>query len=165
MMRIILFLGTNFAVMVMAGIAITVLTALGVIPPGAYSLQMLIYAAAFGMGGSLISLALSKWMAKRSMGVQVIDPAQPGSDVERWLLETVHRQADQAGIGRPEVGVFNSPDPNAFATGARKNNALVAVSTGLLSLMDKDEVEAVLGHEVGHVANGDMVTLALIQGV
>lgn len=165
MTRIILFLATNFAVMVMASVAISVLTALGVIPPGAYSFQMLIYAAAFGMGGSLISLALSKWLAKRSMGVQVIDPARPGSETERWILETVHRQADQAGIGRPEVGIFNSPDPNAFATGARRNDALVAVSTGLLSLMDRDEVEAVLGHEVGHVANGDMVTLALIQGV
>jgi heat shock protein HtpX len=104
-------------------------------------------------------------MAKRSMGVQVIDPQQPGNDTERWLVSTVQRQAQQANIGIPEVGVFDSPDPNAFATGANKNNALVAVSTGLMQAMSREEVEAVLAHEVSHVANGDMVTMALIQGV
>jgi heat shock protein HtpX len=116
-----------------------------------------------GFGGSFISLALSKFMAKRAMGVQVIE--QPRSETERWLVETVRRQAAQAGIGMPEVGIFQSPDPNAFATGMRRNSALVAVSTGLLQNMKADEVEAVLGHEVSHVANGDMVTMGLLQGV
>jgi heat shock protein HtpX len=116
-----------------------------------------------GFAGAFISLAMSKWMAKRAMGVQVI--AQPSSEVERWLHATVQRQAQQAGIGMPEVGIFDSPEPNAFATGARRDAALVAVSTGLLRSMDRGEVEAVLGHEVSHVANGDMITLTLIQGV
>jgi heat shock protein HtpX len=124
---------------------------------------LLVFAAVFGFGGALISLAMSKWSAKRMMGVRVID--KPRDQIESWLVETVRRQASEAGIGMPEVGIFESPEPNAFATGANKNKALVAVSTGLLSRMRKDEVEAVLGHEVGHVANGDMVTLALIQGV
>jgi heat shock protein HtpX len=119
--------------------------------------------AVIGFGGSFISLALSKFMAKRAMGVQVI--GQPRSETERWLVETVRRQAAEAGIGMPEVGVFQSPDPNAFATGMRRNAALVAVSTGLLQTMNADEVEAVLGHEVSHVANGDMVTMGLLQGV
>ncbi len=163
MLRIVLFLATNVAVMIAASIAIAVLTATGIIPPGAVSAQHFVFAAVFGMGGSFLSLAISKWMAKRAMRVQVIEA--PSNETERWLVQTVHAQAEQAGIGKPEVGVFDSPDPNAFATGMSKNNALVAVSTGLLHVMDKDEVEAVLGHEVGHVANGDMVTLALIQGV
>jgi len=124
---------------------------------------LLVLSAVIGFGGSFISLALSKFMAKRAMGVQVI--AQPRNDTERWLLATVRRQAEAAGIGMPEVGIFNSPDPNAFATGMRRNAALVAVSTGLLSNMGADEVEAVLGHEVSHVANGDMVTMGLLQGV
>jgi heat shock protein HtpX len=124
---------------------------------------LLVLSAVIGFGGSFISLALSKFMAKRSMGVQVIE--QPRSDTERWLVETVRRQAAQAGIGMPEVGIFQSPDPNAFATGMRRNSALVAVSTGLLQNMNADEVEAVLGHEVSHVANGDMVTMGLLQGV
>jgi len=124
---------------------------------------LIIMSGAFGMGGSLISLALSKWMAKRSMGVQLIEI--PKTQQEEWLLSTVEMQAREAGIGMPEVGIFNSPQPNAFATGMSKNSALVAVSTGLLANMTQGEVEAVLGHEVSHVANGDMVTLTLIQGV
>jgi heat shock protein HtpX len=124
---------------------------------------LLAFCAVFGFGGAFISLAISKWMAKRSMGVRVIE--QPATPVEHWLVNTVRAQAEQAGIGMPEVGIFDSPEPNAFATGARRDAALVAVSTGLLNKMDRGEVEAVLGHEVSHVANGDMVTLALIQGV
>jgi heat shock protein HtpX len=120
-------------------------------------------AAIIGFSGSLISLFLSKMMAKRGMGVQVIE--QPSTPFERWLMETVARQSQAAGIKMPEVGIFDSPEPNAFATGWNRNDALVAVSTGLLQHMTKDEVEAVVGHEISHVANGDMVTLALIQGV
>ncbi|MCY4149518.1 MAG: protease HtpX [Gammaproteobacteria bacterium] len=125
--------------------------------------SLLIFAAAFGMLGSFISLAMSKRMAKKFSGAQVIE--SPRNAQERWLLETVERQARKAGIGMPEVAIFNSPQPNAFATGMSRNNALVAVSQGLLEHMSKTEVEAVLGHEVSHVANGDMITLALIQGV
>jgi heat shock protein HtpX len=121
------------------------------------------FAALFGFGGSFISLAISKWMAKRAMGVQVIE--QPRTETERWLVNMVRMQAQAAGIGMPEVGIFESPEPNAFATGPRRDNALVAVSTGLLNRMSQKEVEAVLAHEVSHVANGDMVTLTLIQGV
>jgi heat shock protein HtpX len=124
---------------------------------------LLIYSAVAGFLGSFISLAMSKGIAKRSMGVQVIE--QPTNEVERWLVSTVHKQAEQANIGLPEVGIFNSATPNAFATGMNKNNALVAVSTGLLNTMSREEVEAVLGHEVAHVYNGDMVTMGLIQGV
>ena len=120
-------------------------------------------AAVFGFGGSFISLLISKWIAKRSYGVQVIE--QPRSEIEHWLLSTVTRQAQQAGIGMPEVGIYDSPEMNAFATGANRNNALVAVSSGLLYSMSRDEAEAVLAHEVSHIANGDMVTLTLIQGV
>jgi len=163
MLRIVLFLATNLAVLLMAAIAMAVLTALGVIPPNAPYVQLLIWCALFGFGGSFFSLAISKWMAKRATGAQVI--TRPSNDVESWLVATVQRQAQQAGIGTPEVAVFNSPDPNAFATGMFRDSALVAVSTGLLRLMNKQEVEAVLGHEVSHVANGDMVTLTLIQGV
>ena len=162
-MRILLFLATNFAVLFMAGIAMSVLTALGVIPRDAPYLQLLIWCALFGFGGSFISLAASKWIAKRSTHARVID--SPANDAEQWLVSTVERQAQQAGIGMPEVAVYDSPDPNAFATGMSRNNALVAVSTGLLQLMNKEEVEAVLGHEISHVSNGDMVTLTLIQGV
>lgn len=125
--------------------------------------SMLVYCAVIGMGGSLVSLLISKWMAKRSSGAQVIET--PSNSTERWLVETVARQAKAKGIGMPEVAVFPSPQPNAFATGASRNNALVAVSSGLLQHMNKEEVEAVLGHEIGHVANGDMITLTLIQGV
>ena len=119
--------------------------------------------AVIGFGGSFISLAMSKFLAKRSMGVQIIE--QPANRTEQWLMETVRRQAQQAGIGMPEVGIFQSPDPNAFATGMRRNDALVAVSSGLLQNMNAEEVEAVLGHEISHVSNGDMVTMGLLQGV
>jgi heat shock protein HtpX len=124
---------------------------------------LLVFSAVFGMGGSLISLAMSKWSAKRMTGAAVID--QPQNKTQEWLLATVKRQAEMAGIAMPEVAIFNSPDINAFATGMSRNSALVAVSTGLINNMKMDEAEAVLGHEVSHVANGDMVTLALIQGV
>ena len=163
MLRILLFLATNLAVLFMAAIAMAVLTALGVIPPDSPYISMLIWAALFGFGGSIFSLAISKWVAKRSTRAHVIE--SPSNDIEQWLVGTVKRQAEQAGIGMPEVAVFDSPDPNAFATGMFRNSALVAVSTGLLRLMNKQEVEAVLGHEISHVANGDMVTLTLIQGV
>lgn len=163
MLRILLFLATNVAVLMMAAMAMAVLTALGVIPPDAPYASLLIWCALFGFGGAFFSLAISKWVAKRATGARVID--KPANDVERWLLDTVQRQAGQAGIGMPEVAVFNSADPNAFATGMFRNKALVAVSTGLLQLMKQDEVEAVLGHEVAHIVNGDMVTLTLIQGV
>jgi heat shock protein HtpX len=163
MLRILLFLATNLAVLVMAAVAMAVLTALGVIPQNAPYLQMLIWCALFGFGGSIFSLAISKWVAKKSTRAHVIE--KPSNETEQWLVSTVERQAQKAGIGMPEVAVFDSPDPNAFATGMFRNNALVAVSTGLLRLMNKQEVEAVLGHEISHVANGDMVTLTLIQGV
>ena len=160
MMRIGLFLATNLAVLFILNLIITVL---GLNQPGTNWMPMLIIAGIFGMAGSFISLMASKTMAKRSSGAQVIE--HPKNDTERWLVRTVHLQTEQAGIGHPEVAIFESTAPNAFATGANKNNALVAVSTGLLNTMDKNEIEAVLGHEVSHVANGDMVTLSLIQGV
>ena len=163
MLRILLFLATNLAVLLMAGIAMAALTAFGVIPPDAPYVTMLIWAALFGFGGSIFSLAISKWVAKKSTRAHVIE--NPSNPTEQWLITTVTRQAEQAGIGMPEVAVFDSPDANAFATGMFRNSALVAVSTGLLRLMNKQEVEAVLAHEISHVANGDMVTLTLIQGV
>ena len=163
MLRIALFLATNLAVLVLAAIAMYVLTALGLIPQNAPYTQMLIWCALFGFGGSFFSLAISKWVAKRSTRAHVIET--PSNETERWLVGTIERHAKQAGIGMPEVAVYDSPDPNAFATGMFRNKALVAVSTGLLRLMNKQEVEAVLGHEISHVANGDMVTLTLIQGV
>jgi len=156
--RIALFLMTNLAVLVLAGIVMSVL---GVNPNQMSGL--LVMAAIFGFGGSFVSLLLSKWMAKRSTGAVVI--TQPRNDTERWLLQTVERQARAAGIGMPEVAVYDGPEVNAFATGANRNNALVAVSTGLLHHMSEEEAEAVLGHEIAHVANGDMVTMALLQGV
>ncbi|NIK01018.1 protease HtpX [Xanthomonas cannabis] len=156
--RIFLFLLTNFAVLMLAGIVMSVL---GVNP--AQMSGLLVMAAVFGFGGSFISLLLSKFMAKRSTGAQGITEAR--TPTERWLLETVRRQAQAAGIGMPEVAVYDGPEINAFATGANRNNALVAVSTGLLQNMSQDEAEAVLGHEIAHVANGDMVTMALLQGV
>ncbi|CAH2708232.1 Protease HtpX [Xanthomonas campestris pv. nigromaculans] len=156
--RIFLFLLTNFAVLMLAGIVMSVL---GVNP--AQMSGLLVMAAVFGFGGSLVSLLLSKFMAKRSTGAHVI--TEPRTPTERWLLETVRRQAQAAGIGMPEVAVYDGPEINAFATGANRNNALVAVSTGLLQNMSQDEAEAVLGHEIAHVANGDMVTMALLQGV
>jgi heat shock protein HtpX len=165
MMRIVLFLLTNLAVIAVASITLSLL---GV---GSYLEQgnnlnlsnLLAFCLVFGMAGSFVSLLISKWMAKRSMGVQLIE--QPQNASEQWLYSTVKALSNKAGIGMPEVGIFQSDAPNAFATGWNKNNALVAVSTGLLQRMNKDEVAAVLGHEIGHVANGDMVTLALIQGV
>ncbi len=156
--RIILFLATNFAVLILAGIIMSVL---GVDPSQMSGL--LVMAAVFGFGGSFISLLLSKFMAKRATGAQVI--TEPRSETERWLVETVRRQAQAAGIGMPEVAIYDGPEINAFATGANRNNALVAVSSGLLQNMNRDEAEAVLGHEISHVANGDMVTMALLQGV
>ena len=160
MSRVLLFLSTNFAVVLVLGF---VLNLLGLNQQGSGSTPFLIMAAVFGMGGSFISLWMSKSMALRSTGARVIE--SPNSELERWLVATVHTQAETAGIGKPDVAVFDSTAPNAFATGANKNAALVAVSTGLLNNMSRDEVEAVLGHEVSHVANGDMVTLSLIQGV
>ncbi len=164
MKRVLLFVLTNFAILIVASVTLRLL---GVEPwlneRGINFNSLLIFGAVLGFGGAFLSLALSKWMAKRTMGVQVI--ATPKSEREMWLVETVRRQAEQAGIGMPEVGIFESPTPNAFATGARRNAALVAVSSGLLERMGRQEVEAVLGHEVSHVANGDMVTLTLIQGV
>ncbi|KQQ75498.1 protease HtpX [Xanthomonas sp. Leaf131] len=156
--RLFLFLLTNFAVLMLAGIVMSVL---GVNP--AQMSGLLVMAAVFGFGGSFVSLLLSKFMAKRSTGAQVI--SEPRTPTERWLLETVRRQAQAAGIGMPEVAIYDGPEINAFATGANRNNALVAVSTGLLQHMSQDEAEAVLGHEIAHVANGDMVTMALLQGV
>ncbi|MEB2186987.1 protease HtpX [Xanthomonas campestris pv. campestris] len=156
--RVVLFLLTNFAVLILAGIVMSVL---GVNP--AQISGLLVMAAIFGFGGSFISLLLSKFMAKRSTGAQVI--TEPRTQTERWLVDTVRRQAQAAGIGMPEVAVYDGPEINAFATGANRNNALVAVSTGLLQHMREDEAEAVLGHEIAHIANGDMVTMALLQGV
>ena len=162
MKRVLLFLATNLAVMLVLSIVLSVLSSFfGISTRGSGGL--LLMAAVFGFGGSIISLLMSKWMAKRSYGVQVIE--QPRSEIEYWLFNTVQRQAQQAGIGMPEVGIYDSPDMNAFATGANRNQALVAVSSGLLYNMSRDEAEAVLAHEISHVANGDMVTLALIQGV
>ncbi|MDK9705696.1 MAG: protease HtpX [Desulforhopalus sp.] len=158
MFRIVLFLATNLAILVLLGVVMSVL---GVNPRTTSGL--LVMAAIFGMGGSFISLAMSKWIAKKSTGAQVI--VNPSNPTEQWLYTTVRRMAEQAEIGMPEVAIYDSPDMNAFATGMKKHDALVAVSTGLLQNMSKDEVEAVLAHEISHVAGGDMVTLALIQGV
>jgi heat shock protein HtpX len=156
--RVVLFLATNLAVL---GLLSVVMAVFGINPQSMAGL--LVMAAIFGFGGSIVSLLISKWMAKRATGAHVIDT--PRNDTERWLFDTVKRQAQAAGIGMPEVAIYDAPEINAFATGANRNNALVAVSTGLLRAMDRDEAEAVLGHEVSHVANGDMVTMALLQGV
>ena len=158
MFRIVLFVATNLAILVLLGIVMSIL---GVDAKSTSGL--LVMAAIFGMGGSFLSLAMSKWLAKQSTGAQVI--VNPTNPTEQWLYTTVRRMAEQAEIGMPEVAIYDSPDLNAFATGMKKNDALVAVSTGLLQNMSKDEVEAVLAHEISHVACGDMVTLALIQGV
>lgn len=158
MFRIVLFVATNLAILVLLGIVMSIL---GVDSKSTSGL--LVMAAVFGMGGSFISLAMSKWIAKKSTGAQVI--VNPTNPTEQWLYTTVRRMAEQAEIGMPEVAIYDSPDMNAFATGMKKHDALVAVSTGLLQNMSKDEVEAVLAHEISHVACGDMVTLALIQGV
>ena len=162
--RVGLFLATNFAILMVLGVSMQLLGIDAYLADGGLNLTGLLFmSAVIGFAGSFISLAMSKSMAKRSMGVRVIE--QPRSAEERWLVETVQRQARQAGIGMPEVGIFDSPQPNAFATGMKRNAALVAVSTGLLHHMRPDEVEAVLGHEISHVANGDMVTMGLLQGV
>jgi heat shock protein HtpX len=164
MKRIFLFVVTNLAVVALLSVVIFIIEQVfGVHLAGQGLGGLLVFAAVFGFGGALISLALSKWTAKRMMGVRVI--TTPQSDLENWLLATVKRLADQAQIGMPEVGIFDAAEMNAFATGARRNAALVAVSSGLLRSMSRSQVEAVLGHEVTHVANGDMVTLALLQGV
>ena len=166
MLRIALFLGTNIAILLILSITFSILGFDSLLAQNGVDLDLnalLVYSAVIGFSGSLISLFMSKCMAKKSMGVQII--TQPGSELESWLVNTVSFQARTAGIKMPEVGIFNHPSPNAFATGWNKNDALVAVSSGLLQNMNRDEVEAVLGHEVSHVANGDMVTLALIQGV
>ncbi len=166
MKRIFLFLATNLAILVVLSITLRLLGVESLLDEQGVGLDyksLLIFAAVFGMGGSFISLAMSKWTAKRFTGARVIE--QPHNETERWLVETVQRLTRQAGIGMPEVAVYEAPDMNAFATGMRRDNALVAVSSGLLQAMNRDEAEAVLAHEISHVANGDMVTLALIQGV
>jgi heat shock protein HtpX len=166
MMRILLFLATNAAILVLISIVFQVFGFEGILAENGVDLNLqalLVMSAVIGFGGSFISLAMSKFLAKRSMGVKLIE--QPANSTEQWLVSTVKRQAEQAGIGMPEVGIFDSPEPNAFATGMSRNNALVAVSAGLLQNMDANEVEAVLGHEITHVGNGDMVTMGLIQGV
>ena len=166
MTRIFLFIATNIAVIALISITFQILGIEGLLAANGVDLNLyalLVMSAVIGFGGSFISLAISKWMAKRSMGVQIIEnPAHPQ---ERWLVDTVAKQAENAGIGMPEVGIFQSDTVNAFATGMSRNNALVAVSTGLLQAMTADESEAVLGHEVSHIANGDMITMGLIQGV
>ncbi|WP_397476308.1 protease HtpX [Pusillimonas sp.] len=165
MKRIFLFLMTNLAVLVVLSITLNVFGVGRYITAQGMDLgQLLIFSAIVGFTGSIISLLISKWMAKRSTGARVIDPQAPANSRERWLVDTVHQLADRAGIGHPEVAIYQGA-PNAFATGAFKNNALVAVSTGLLESMTEEEVTAVLGHEVAHIANGDMITLTLIQGV
>jgi len=164
MMRILLFIATNLAVVLVASITLSLLgvdsymTAQGL----DYG-NLLAFCLVFGMAGSVISLLISKWMAKRSMGVHIIENANNAD--EQWLISTVQELANKARIGMPEVGIFASPQANAFATGWNRNNALVAVSTGLMNKMSREEVKAVLGHEIGHVANGDMITLTLLQGV
>ena len=166
MKRIVLFAATNIAILVVFSIVLKLFGVDRFLEEQGTGISyngLLIFAAALGMGGSFISLAMSKWTAKRFSGAQVIET--PRNATEQWLLQAVQHQAQQAGIGMPEVAIFNSPDVNAFATGMSRNNALVAVSSGLLNSMRREEAEAVLGHEVSHVANGDMITLALIQGV
>jgi heat shock protein HtpX len=166
MLRIGLFLLTNLAVVFLASITLQLLGVESILQQNGVDLDLgslLVFCAVFGMAGSLVSLLMSKFMAKRAMGVQIIE--QPQGRQQQWLISTVQQLSQDAGIGMPEVGVFPSQVSNAFATGWNKNDALVAVSDGLLNRMSADEVKAVLGHEIGHVANGDMVTLALIQGV
>jgi heat shock protein HtpX len=160
--RITLFLATNLAVMVLLGLVLSVLRNVFGLNLGQNG-PLLVMAALFGFGGAFVSLAISKWMARRMTGLVTIDP--PRNADEAWLLAVVRRHADASGIAMPEVGIYDAPEMNAFATGPSRNSALVAVSTGLLRGMDRDQAEAVLGHEITHVANGDMVTMALIQGV
>ncbi len=164
MKRVALFLATNLAIVLVLSVTMRLL---GVEPylneQGLNLASLLVFAAVMGFGGAFISLAISKWTAKKSVGAQVI--TEPRTPTEQWLVQTVARQAQTAGIGMPEVAIWDSPEVNAFATGMNRNSSLIAVSTGLLQKMTREEAEAVLGHEVAHVANGDMVTLALIQGV
>jgi heat shock protein HtpX len=164
--RILLYIATNVAVLLVLSITLRLLGVDRILDQQGTGLDLnslLIFSAVLGFAGSLISLAMSKFTAKRAMGVRMIE--QPANATESWLVETVRRHAQAAGIGMPEVGIFDSPEMNAFATGARRNNALVAVSSGLLQGMTQQQADAVLGHEISHVANGDMVTLTLIQGV
>jgi heat shock protein HtpX len=164
--RVVLFLITNIAVLLVLGIVLSLLGVDRILDEQGVGLDLanlIVFAAVFGFGGSLISLAISKWTAKRMTGARVI--TSPSGETEAWLMQIVRKQAEKAGIGIPEVAIYEASDVNAFATGMRRNNALVAVSTGLLRSMNRDEAEAVLAHEVTHVANGDMITLALIQGV
>ena len=166
MKRILLFLAVNMAVILVLSIVLGLLGIGSILDEQGTGLDyraLLIFAAVIGFGGSLISLAISKWTAKIATGAKVI--TRPSNETETWLLSIVKKQAEEVGVGMPEVAIFNSPAPNAFATGMNRNNALVAVSTGLLQAMNKDEIEAVLGHEMSHVASGDMITLTLIQGV
>jgi len=161
-----LFLATNIAVLLLLSIVLRLLGVQSILDEQGVGIDynsLLIFSAVLGFGGSLISLAMSKWIAKRSTGARVI--TQPANEVESWLLSRVGQHAQQAGIKMPEVAIYDAPEPNAFATGARRDAALVAVSTGLLRGMRREEVDAVLGHEISHVANGDMVTLTLLQGV
>lgn len=162
MKRIALFLATNLAVMLVFSIVLNIVYAVTGMKPGSLS-GLLVMAALFGFGGSIVSLMMSKSMALRSVGGVVID--SPRNETEHWLMNTVARQAEQAGIGMPTVAIYDAPDINAFATGAKRDDSLVAVSTGLLHSMTRDEAEAVLAHEISHVANGDMVTMTLMQGV
>lgn len=162
MKRIILFIATNLAVVLVLGVVLNIVFSMLGISRNSVG-GLLVFCALFGFGGAIISLLISKWMAKRAYNVQVIE--QPRNEMEHWLLSTVTRQAQQAGIGMPEVGIYDSPDMNAFATGASRNSSLVAVSSGLMYSMSRDEAEAVLAHEVSHIANGDMVTMTLLQGV
>jgi heat shock protein HtpX len=164
MKRIFLFLATNLAIVLVLSLSMQILGVEPYLNASGLNLgALLTFAFVMGFGGSLISLAISKWMAKKSMGVQVIE--RPANATEQWLVDTITRYAQQAGIKTPEIGIYQADDVNAFATGMSKNSSLIAVSTGLLQRMSRAEAEAVLGHEVAHAANGDMVTLALIQGV
>ncbi len=162
MKRMMLFLATNLAVILVLSIVLNIVYAVSGMTPGSLS-GLLVMAAVFGFGGAFISLLMSKKVALRSVGAQVIE--SPRNETEHWLLETVQNQSQEAGIGIPQVAIYDSPDINAFATGAKRNDSLVAVSTGLLHSMTRDEAEAVLAHEVSHIANGDMVTMTLMQGV
>lgn len=165
MKRTMLFLATNLAILIVLGVILNITGANRFLTPQGLDIQtLLVFSTIIGFGGAFLSLLISKWVAKRTTKARVIDPEAPGNAREAWLVQTVHQFADRAEIGRPEVAIYDGP-PNAFATGAFKNNALVAVSTGLLESMTEEEVAAVLGHEVAHIANGDMVTLTLIQGV
>ncbi len=166
MMRIAIFLATNAAILIFISVVFQVFGIEGILAENGVDLNLqalLVMSAAIGFGGSFISLAMSKFLAKRCMGVKIIE--RPANNTEQWLVSTLRRQAQQAGIGMPEVGIFDAAESNAFATGMSRNNALVAVSTGLLQNISSDEVEAVLGHEIAHVSNGDMLTMGLIQGV